>query len=173
MNKVIIIGRLTQQPVLLKTKSGISYCRFTIAVNREVQSETTDFIPVVVWRQTADYISNNLAKGSLVSIEGSLESNRYQNAAGQIIESYSVTASRLESLESKSVNQQRRNGTFQPSSNTYNKTNNNDNLEFASEVFANSELDKPVNAFEPTRDISSSNQNDDDLDWTIDDLLSK
>ena len=84
MNKVILTGRLTADPELRQTQSGISSCRFTVAVNRKMPDKNTgerqaDFISCQAWRQTADFISNYFSKGSMICIEGTLRTGSYQD----------------------------------------------------------------------------------------------
>lgn len=81
MNNVILMGRLTADPVLRQTPSGISSCRFTIAVNRNYKNQNgeydADFISCVAWRQTAEFVSRYFNKGSMICISGSLRSGSY------------------------------------------------------------------------------------------------
>lgn len=82
MNKVILMGRLTADPELRQTQSGIASCRFTIAVNRRFADKNTgerqaDFITCTAWRQTAEFISRYFKKGSMICVEGSLRTGSY------------------------------------------------------------------------------------------------
>ncbi|WP_297959093.1 single-stranded DNA-binding protein [uncultured Ruminococcus sp.] len=84
MNKVILVGRLTADPELRQTQSGIASCRFTVAVDRRFADKTTgerqaDFITCTAWRQTAEFVSRYFNKGKLICIEGSLRNNNYQD----------------------------------------------------------------------------------------------
>lgn len=84
MNKVILTGRLTADPELKQTQSGISSCRFTVAVdrkfaNKESGERQADFMTCVAWRQTADFVSKYFSKGKLICVEGSLRNNNYQD----------------------------------------------------------------------------------------------
>ena len=83
MNKVILIGRLTADPELRQTQSGISSCRFTVAVNRNFKNDKgeyeADFLTCVAWRQTAEFVSRYFNKGKMIALEGSLRSGRYQD----------------------------------------------------------------------------------------------
>lgn len=75
------MGRLTADPELRQTQSGISCCRFTVAVNRKVKNENgeydADFISCVAWRQTAEFVSRYFSKGSMICISGSLRTGSY------------------------------------------------------------------------------------------------
>ena len=84
MNKVILIGRLTADPELHQTQSGIASCRFTVAVNRRFADKNTgerqaDFISCTAWRQTAEFVSRYFSKGKMIALEGELRNNNYQD----------------------------------------------------------------------------------------------
>lgn len=84
MNKSIIMGRLTHNPELRQTQSGISSCRFTVAVNRNYTDKTSgereaDFISCTAWRGTAEFITRYFSKGSMICVEGSLRTGSYQD----------------------------------------------------------------------------------------------
>lgn len=83
MNKVVIIGRLTSDPELRQTQSGISSCRFTVAVNRKFKNQNgeydADFISCQAWRQTAEFISRYFSKGKMIALEGTLRTGSYQD----------------------------------------------------------------------------------------------
>ena len=89
LNKVIIGGRLTSDPELKQTTSGISVVSFGIAVNRKYQSkgadqaQQADFFNVVAWRATAEFISRYFKKGSSICVSGSLQSRNWQDQQGQ------------------------------------------------------------------------------------------
>ncbi|MCX7903254.1 MAG: single-stranded DNA-binding protein [Caloramator sp.] len=87
MNKVLLIGRLTKDPELRYTAhTGIANCTFTLAVDRPYVGQSgqreTDFIPVVCWRKLAENVANNLTKGRLVAVSGSIQTRRYQAQDG-------------------------------------------------------------------------------------------
>lgn len=84
MNKVILIGRLTADPVLRQTQNGIASCHFNIAVNRRFADKNSgerqaDFISCTAWRQTAEFISKYFSKGKMILIEGSIRTGSYQD----------------------------------------------------------------------------------------------
>ena len=84
MNNVILMGRLTADPELRQTQSGISSCRFTVAVDRKFADKNTgerqaDFISCVAWRQTAEFVSRYFSKGSMIAVSGSLRTGKYQD----------------------------------------------------------------------------------------------
>lgn len=80
LNRVIIMGRLTADPELRQTQSGVATCRITVAVDRytpQGQDKQTDFIVVVAWRQTAEFICRYFAKGRMIAVEGNLKTSSY------------------------------------------------------------------------------------------------
>jgi len=86
LNCAIIMGRLTADPELKTTQSGISVTSFSVAVDRNYtpkgQERQTDFINVVAWRQTAEFVTRYFHKGSMIAIEGSIQTRKYQDKNG-------------------------------------------------------------------------------------------
>lgn len=82
LNCVIIMGRLTADPELKKTPSGVSVARFSVAVDRgytkQGEEKKTDFINVVAWRQTAEFVCRYFSKGSMIAVQGAIETSRYE-----------------------------------------------------------------------------------------------
>ena len=91
LNKVVLAGRLTNDPELKQTPSGVSVLSFTLAVNRRYASKNeqgenqtqADFITVVAWRNTADFIARYFKKGSAICITGSIQTRSWQDQQGQ------------------------------------------------------------------------------------------
>lgn len=86
LNKVILGGRLTADPELKQTASGISACTFTVAVNRRYSKDgqqEADFINCQAWRQTAEFINRYFRKGSSICITGSIQTRSWQDQNGQ------------------------------------------------------------------------------------------
>jgi single-strand DNA-binding protein len=84
-NLVSITGRLTADPELKTTQSGIANCRITVAVNRAYQKDKeqeADFINVVAWRQTAEFICKYFNKGTPITVLGSMRNNNYTDSNG-------------------------------------------------------------------------------------------
>lgn len=82
MNKVMLIGRLTADPELRQTQSGVASCQFTVAVNRKFADKNTgerqaDFIRCQAWRQTAEFVGKYFSKGKMIALEGSLRTGSY------------------------------------------------------------------------------------------------
>jgi len=82
MNIVCIMGRLTADPELRTTSSGTSVTSFTVAVDREFKKDETDFLNVVAWRQTADFITRYFRKGKMIAIVGSIQTRQYEDKNG-------------------------------------------------------------------------------------------
>ena len=82
LNKVILMGRLTAEPKASQTPKGISVATFSLAVDRQFDKDKTDFINIVAWRQTADFVNKYFKKGQLVAIEGNLQTRSYEDKQG-------------------------------------------------------------------------------------------
>lgn len=86
LNKVILMGRITADPELKTTPSGVSVTSFSIAVDRNyVKAGTerqTDFINIVAWRQTAEFVCRYFVKGQLIALDGTLQTRTYQDKNG-------------------------------------------------------------------------------------------
>lgn len=104
INNVTLVGRLTRDPELKKTNTNKSVVSFTMACNRKYGEEQADFINCVAWEKTADYMANYLEKGSLVGIEGRIQSRSYEDATGKRIYVQEVVVERLQNLTSRSGN---------------------------------------------------------------------
>lgn len=85
-NKTILMGRLTRDPELKTTPSGVSVCTFSIAVDRRYQTKgeekKTDFFNIVAWRTTGEFVVKYFRKGSLILVEGELQTRQYTNKDG-------------------------------------------------------------------------------------------
>ncbi|MGZ7444742.1 single-stranded DNA-binding protein [Paenibacillus sp. TH7-28] len=104
LNRVILIGRLTRDPELRYTPSGVAVTQFTIAVDRPFTSQggerEADFIPVVTWRQLAETCANYLRKGRLTAVEGRIQVRNYENNEGRRVYVTEVIADNVRFLES-------------------------------------------------------------------------
>lgn len=82
LNTAIIMGRLTADPELRQTPSSVAVTRFTVAVDRgytkQGEERKTDFINVVAWRGTASFINNYFKKGSMIAVQGSIQTGSYE-----------------------------------------------------------------------------------------------
>lgn len=103
MNKVILVGRLTQDPEIRYTQTGKAVASFTLAVNRFVSQgkSEADFIPIVVWDKLAEVCGNNLTKGQRLLVEGRLQIRSYEGNDGQKRRVAEVVAQNIEFLERK------------------------------------------------------------------------
>ena len=101
LNKVILIGRLTKDPELRRTKAGEAVTSFTLAVNRDYKSDETDFISVIMWRKLAENVNEYCHKGSLVAVEGSIRTRSYKDKDGRNVYVTEVLANRVQFLDSK------------------------------------------------------------------------
>lgn len=110
MNKVFLIGRLSRDPELRHTTSGMPVCQINVAISRPVgqgKEPETDFINVVVWNKQAENVSKYLAKGRQIAIEGRIQTRNYDNNEGKRVYVTEVIASNVEFLGS--ANDQTRN----------------------------------------------------------------
>lgn len=108
LNKTILIGRITKDLELKRTQSGISVLSFALAVNRRTQKQgqqETDFINCVAWNKTAELMERYLRKGSLIGIEGRIQTRSYDNQQGQKVYVTEVVVESVEFLESKGTQQ--------------------------------------------------------------------
>lgn len=83
MNKAILMGRLTRDPEMSQTQSGVTLARFSIAVPRRFQKDTTDFINCIAWRQTADFVCKYFNKGSMIAVVGSIQTRTWEGQDGK------------------------------------------------------------------------------------------
>lgn len=104
LNRVVLIGRLTRDPELRYTPSGVAVTQFTLAVDRPFTSQggerEADFIPVVTWRQLAENCANYLRKGRLTAVEGRIQIRNYENNEGRRVYVTEVIADNVRFLES-------------------------------------------------------------------------
>ena len=135
-NKVILIGRLTADPEFSQSASGVSFCRFSIAVDRGYakngQEKQTDFFRVSTFRQTAEFVSRYFTKGKLILVEGKVQNDNYTDQNGVKHYSCSIVADNVSFVGSKSDDNMNGNGYqpngYQPNNNGY-QPNNNGNFQ--------------------------------------------
>ena len=160
INRVVLTGRLTRDPELKTTSSGISVAVFTIAVNRQYTDASgnrgADFISCVIWRKAAENFCNFTSKGSLVGIDGRIQTRSYDNKDGQRVYVTEVVVDSFALLESKKDRETNSNtGNYSNQGTSYNNQNV-DNNNAAS--FGNNTSQDPFNGTGDTVDIT-----DDDL----------
>jgi len=103
-NLVVLTGRLTADPELKTTNTGVNVTSFSIAVNRNYRAgeeQQTDFINIVAWRQRAEFITKYFKRGSLIGIEGSIQTRRYQDKTGATRTAFEVVVNNAHFVESK------------------------------------------------------------------------
>lgn len=108
INRVILVGRLTKNPEIRKTPNGASICKFTLAVSRKVKAQgqpDADFISCVAWNKTADLMYQYLKKGSLIGIDGRLQTGKFTNNNGETIYTCDVMVESLQFLDKKEETQ--------------------------------------------------------------------
>ena len=150
INKVILMGRLTADPELRQTQSGISSCRFTVAIDRRFADKNTgerqaDFINVVAWRQQAEFVSRYFNKGRMIIVEGSIRNNNYTDNNGVKHYGYDVVAENVSFGESKSASSANNGSSYSAPANNFNSyqappqqaapqqpAQNNDNMSYGS-----------------------------------------
>lgn len=105
LNKAILMGRLTRDPELKYTQSNLPVIQFTVAVERnraaQGQEKQTDFINVVAWRKTAEFVSQWFTKGMMIIVTGSIQSRRWQDKNGNNRTSIEVIADEIQFGETK------------------------------------------------------------------------
>ena len=96
INTAVIMGRLTADPELKTTASGLSVLSFSVAVDRNYQKEgeekAVDFINVVAWRKTAEFVSKYFHKGSMIAVEGSIQTRKYEDKDGNKRTAFEILA---------------------------------------------------------------------------------
>ena len=116
LNKAILMGRLTRDPELRSTQSGISVVSFTLAVDRNYarqgEKKQTDFIDIDAWRQTAEFVSKYFTKGMQVAVTGAIQTRNWEDKNGQKRVSVEVVADEVFFADSKRENAPRPAGNF-------------------------------------------------------------
>ena len=97
LNRIILMGRLTRDPELRHTQSGTAVASFTLAVDRDFKNKQsgekeTDFIDVVAWRQTAEFISKHFQKGTRIAVVGSIQTRSWEDNEGHKRKAVEVVA---------------------------------------------------------------------------------
>ena len=105
LNQIIIMGRLTRDPELRRTQSGTAVCSFSVAVDRDFKSQSgekeTDFIDIVAWRSTAEFVSKYFTKGRMAVVEGRLQIRPWTDKDGNNRRSAEVVADNIYFGDSK------------------------------------------------------------------------
>lgn len=105
LNQIVLMGRLTRDPELRTTTNGNSVASFTLAVDNDYKPQDgdrqTDFIDVVAWKHTADFVAKYLAKGRMVVVSGRLQIRNWEDDKGQKRKSAEVVAGNIYFADSK------------------------------------------------------------------------
>ena len=101
MNSINITGRLTADPEMKTTQSGVSVCSYDLAVKRPKVKDTTDFLKIVSWRQGAEYISKYAHKGDMVAVTGMLTARTYEDSNGNKRTQYEIVSDTVEIVGGK------------------------------------------------------------------------
>jgi len=110
MNKAILVGRLTKDPELKATASGVSVCSFSIAINRRFKNADgnydADFINCVAWRQQAEFLARHFSKGRMVGVVGSIQTRNFDGKDGQKVYVTEVAVDEVHFVDSKPTGEQ-------------------------------------------------------------------
>lgn len=135
LNRSVLMGRLTFEPELKSTPSGVSVIRFQIAVDRSYQAagqeRKADFIDCVAWRQTAEFISRYFHKGNMIALEGSIQTSSYTDKNGNKCKQVEVLAERVSFCGSKQESKPNTNPALSQPAPTYAAADNSDFVEIA------------------------------------------
>lgn len=131
LNRAILTGRLTRDPELRYTTSGTAVVQATIAVDRQFKNQQgereADFINLVIWRKAVENFANFTHKGSLVGIDGRIQTRTYENKQGQRVYVTEINVDSFSLLEPRQENNQQPNNNYSsqaPSNNAHNVTPN-------------------------------------------------
>ena len=152
INRAVLTGRLTKDAELKVTQSGLSVATFTLAVNRHSKAKgDADFINCVIWRKAAENFCNFTSKGSLVGIDGRIQTRSYENKSGQkvyvteiVVDSFSLLESKKDRLANNNSGTDNNYGAnsnnngFSNNTTGTNYTNSSSNESQASDPFAGS-----------------------------------
>lgn len=158
LNRVVLVGRMTRDPELRRTQGGAAVTSFTLALNRNFNSQdgqTADYIPCVVWNRVAENVERYCSKGSLVGVEGRLRSRSYDNNQGQRVFVVEVLCDSVQFLESKAMRERNQQQGYtpqpQPQQGGYTPQPNNDFFDMKT-VELEKEFDNSDNTFDIMED---------------------
>lgn len=122
INNVVLVGRLTKDVELRKTPNNVSTCTFTLACNRRFTNaegqQVADFINCVAWRQSADFLSQYASKGSIVGVEGRIQTRNYDGQNGKVYVTEIICDS-VQLIGNKSNENRNNQPTYEPSPPVY------------------------------------------------------
>ena len=103
INRVVLVGRITKDPEMQQTNSGVQYVRFTVACNRPFKDQNgdrqADFINCIAWRQQADFMVKYIRKGNMIGLEGRIQTNSYTDANGNNRTAFDIYEDTITNLE--------------------------------------------------------------------------
>ncbi len=169
MNKVVLIGRITKDPELRTTPTGVPVVQFSIAVNRTYQNQNgerqADFISCVAWRNQAENLAKFIRKGGLIAVDGSIQTRQYDDQSGARRFVTEVICNQITFLESK-----KQDGGYgdlsqitPPQQNSYRNNNYNQNS-YQQNNYSSNNMNNQLEDKNPFEDINR------DFDITNDDL---
>src|SRR5690625_4917352 len=127
INKVILVGRLVRDPDLRYTNNGTAVANFTIACNKpfkkDGEDQRADFINCVIWRKPAESLANYMSKGSLIGLEGSIQTRSYDGTDGKRVYVTEVLAASVQFLESKNKSENQEPSNQQSTQSSYQSNN--------------------------------------------------
>ncbi|MEK4403480.1 single-stranded DNA-binding protein [Sporosarcina sp. FSL K6-6792] len=127
INRTVLVGRLTKDPELKYTQTGIAVTRFTLAVNRAFQNASgereADFISCVAWRKQAENVANFLKKGSLVGLDGRIQTGSFEGQDGKRVYTTEIVADSVQFLEPRNSNSNNESSNQSNGSNQSGQTN--------------------------------------------------
>lgn len=135
INRAVLTGRLTKDPELRTTQGGLSVAAFNLAVDRQYSNSQgnrdADFVSCVIWRKAAENFCNFTSKGSLVGIDGRIQTRNYDDKDGKRVYVTEVVVDNFALLESKKDRQNNNNSSYANNSNNgnYSKGNNGANYD--------------------------------------------
>lgn len=170
INRAILVGRLTRDPDLRYTSSGVAVATFTIAVNRQYTNQQgereADFINCVIWRKAAENFANFTHKGSLIGVEGRIQTRSYDNQQGNRVYVTEVIVDSFSLLESRSQSEhQQSNSNFQSS-----KPSQNEKPMSGDNPFGNMMNNNSSNNTNGSNDVDPFANNGQQIDISDDDL---
>ncbi|MDN2453232.1 single-stranded DNA-binding protein [Lactobacillus sp. UCMA15818] len=173
INRAILVGRLTRDPDLRYTSSGAAVATFTIAVNRQFTNQQgereADFINCVIWRKAAENFANFTHKGSLIGVEGRIQTRSYENQQGNRVYVTEVIVDSFSLLESRSQSErQQSNSNSQSSSPSQGTKSNSGDNPFGSMMNSNNSSSSNTNT--NTNDADPFASNGQQIDISDDDL---
>jgi len=110
INNVVLVGRIGNDPAMTYAQSGTPVCKFRLAVNRRGERDETDWLNIVCFKKTAEFVQQYLDKGSLVGVEGRIQVREYDDDDGKRTYWTEIVANNVQALESRADAEKRRGG---------------------------------------------------------------